>query len=753
MRRQLFTFAFYTVSLSLCLTACGESNSGGNDKDTCNPATFQPSCKNEMYQNVCKADGTLDSQKCDNGCDAKTGTCKDVDQLNCATGTNQKPYCEGNISHFCQLQQEKTLDCQALGCNPTTGACNCEEGTYDCLFGNLRQCQSNTWTVIERCGADACDAEHGKCLVDCADETYTCEKNVLKKCENKAWIDIENCQSKQCNANTQTCDTIPDGQCIEDTYACDKDNNLTYCYEGEPMELLNCGDLKCRADLGGCYDTSETCKSGYSLCDEENEEVVWVCEQGHWLYAPENECDIGEVCTDGSGGATCAAACTERCTYDGLSKIVCSETGEASEEACTLGCVNANCIDETCNPANFTKTCRTPREKLVCNGTKVQIETCGDDEMCVDGECLAANKQDVCEWSGSRCSSDKRYTQNCIDGTASGQKCDPGFACSIVEGSAKCVAAYTGSEIVNDAACTDDFMPFCNDQNQTVQCINHKISIVNCGKKLCEVSYNDPISVTCRAYTGAEKLNIGDKCNQSDTNNGTTFCYGGDIPVQCNDKGYLDPVDEDYAQGCKKLGKICAVSDVDGVPDVEVAGCYDPCAVEGAETYACVSFSGTISQLTYTCYDLGDGQLGLDSGYGLTKCPMSCVAGRCVNTVEIPHDGESCDLLENKYCINDATLVECQKKEDDEGNEYEAIGGTPCKSYEKCTTFSEVANCRQTCDAGAPDRSVCTLFLTNEYVMPQKCTAVGDGSYVYVDESFSNWTACPSGCTNGVCDD
>ena len=755
MRRHLYLFAF--CAASLCLNACGDDSSDDNNKDEqtegCNPSTFTPSCKTDMIKNVCNSNGTLGTSTCQNGCDHKTGDCKPVDALNCATGTNQKPFCDGNISHSCERQQEKSVDCGAFGCNADTGLCNCETGAFDCILGNLWKCENNTWSMAEACGNKTCDANQGLCVDGCTQDTYKCDNNSLKKCDNNTWTLVQNCGNQQCDETQKMCKPVDSATCIEDTYTCDGDL-LSYCYEGELLELIECGDLDCRADLGGCYDTSETCKSGYTSCDAEFEEVVWLCTEGHWLYAPENECFTGEVCVEGSDGATCAPACTEKCTYDGLAKIVCSDEGVATEVPCALGCQNAQCIDDTCDEASFPKTCRTPNEKLVCSGGKATAVACNDDEMCVDGECLSANKHDTCTWSGSACSADKRYTQNCIDGTASGEKCQDGFVCNVVSNTAACVPAFSGDAIVNDAACTDDFIPFCNADNQTVKCVNNKISITNCGKKLCDVSYDDPISVTCRAYTGAEKLSIGDKCNTSDTNNQTTFCYNDDIPVQCNSKGYLDPVDEDFAQGCKKLGMICAVSDADGVPGVKVAGCYDPCTVEDAKTHVCGSYGDTVYAMTYTCLDLGDGQLGLDSGYDYKVCDIACAQGECVDyTEEIPNVGESCDKSEQKnYCLNPSMLVECRDVEDASGNTSSIIAGEKCYTYEKCTTFDEVAKCRTTCRAGDADRTVCGQFLNNDVVITQKCSADESGDYVYVDDLL-NFKTCRTTCTNGVCDD
>ena len=641
-------------------------------------------------------------------------------------------------------------------CDPAQFVPSCEDASTQKI------CNADGTPGTKPC-TNGCDAATGKCR-ETVDGSKCNPAQFVPSCEDASTQKICNADgtpgtkpcTNGCDAATGKCRVVEEG-CVEDTYSCE-DNTLYYCYEGSLMDLVPCGEMKCRADLGGCYDMSVTCKSGYTGCDEEYEDIVWACVEGHWLYAPENECDLGEICTEKSGeGAVCVPACKERCTYDGLSRITCSEFGEAIEEPCALGCVNGECIDDTCQPDTFVKDCRTPRQKRVCTDGKVSFVACGDNEMCADGECRPADRTDVCDWSGSSCSADKHYTQNCVDGTASGEKCADGFFCNMVGGTATCVAAFSGDVIEDGVACTDNFIPFCNAQNQTVKCSNNKLSVVNCGKKLCEVSYGADVSVTCRAYTGAEKLSIGDKCNTSDTENGTTFCYDNDIPVQCNNKGYLNPVDEKYRQGCKKLGQICAVSDADGIEGVKVAGCYDPCFVEGSESHVCGTMNGgeTVYTLTHTCLDLGDGQLGLDSGYNHSVCDVTCVAGECVDyTEEIPNAGEACDPGKiDSYCLNDTMLVECREVVKDSG--VTVIAGEKCYAYEKCTTVNDVPKCRMTCNAGDPDRTVCETMLMNDFAVSQKCTAVGDGSYVYVDAKWGEegWTKCSSGCTSGKCDD
>ncbi len=641
-----------------------------------------------------------------------------ADECDPATYAAQCDKTDNMTQYYCSSDKKINKRSCPNGCNKETGMCvdvsenNCRAGTtivWKCSEDGKTSsgCRNNA-EATDTCNY-GCNPSTGRCNPEpCTENTYRCNDNNLQKCVSQTWTTEQECGNLSCNDSTRTCEakTNPSG-CTNNTYRCN-DNDLEFCENNTWTLKQACGDLLCDEFLEECFD--------------ENEKV-----------------------------------CTVHCDYNDLTLITCDEDNNEIYTECTVGCVNAECIDNSC-AANTPSSCRTTKERRICENGHYTTKPCEDGTLCVDGECVQTTSVDDCNWSGSICSDDNRSVKTCANGKASTTKCDDGYTCGAA---AACEKSYTGDKITSNAKCdSSKFIPFCGAvegstyEINTIECINDVITTKGCAEnRVCEVGYADN-TVSCRPKSAVERLKLGEKCSNDDKFAKTAICIDGNIPAACDSStGVLTAV-ESYKGGCKKYGMICSLTDVENAPDVYTASCFDPCDAEGIIQHACISAGDIVYQVDQRCSDLGDGQLGyVDIEGTFNPCDMECSAGKCVDyTAEIPNAGKSCDLLPNhsSYCLNSSLLVECAEYTDANDQEVSLIAGEKCYTYETCTTHDDVAKCRQNCKPGDPNRSVCQSFLLNEYSAPTVCTNV-NGTYVYVESNISEWTNCKNGCQDGKC--
>ncbi len=719
MRKYLFL-----VLCALSTTAVLGCSDDKDDAD-CDPKTYKPICTTQMMQQYCDADGKFVTSKCDNGCDNATGQCTVVGENNCAAGKFTWTCSEDHKqSNGCSMNKPYTENC-VNGCSDATGRC-------------------------------ICDAS--KCAYGCKDDG---------SCKDAPACDTTKCPDG-CNA---------DGSCVEDicAYRCDKERFIGCLHATDQAErILTCSSHEtCSVEAQGCVSKQAyECTDGDTKCASydddatlliEDEELLMICENGHWVRTIRSLCEITQSCDADSGlcvedDYTCKPGC-----FNSVTLITCNEDGEEVKTTCGNRCdPNKNaCADDTCDPATFKTTCQTVTSQMVCdtNGKLKGVDCPDDKPMCVLGECRAASAQQTTCTTGVTCSDDGRSIITCKDNEITTKECDADRACkesSDASVEPTCEKAVWESEGIK--YCDPElFASFCDKDGRPNNCVEVSQGDYEIDDTACKTNEK------CTMVGGEAKCsnewylnaNIGDKC--TDARKGTYFCKD-DVPMWCNDKGYIHAVEDD-TRTCASQGMFCAVYKDEGK---DYAGCFEPCNKAGKIT-TCIRYDAETAATIDASCELVDGKLALvlENYSNLNYCDFGCAEGKCIDyTADIENVGEACDPNEFKaYCTENGPLraVSCDPvdvvvgEEASETDPTYTINVELCYADEICRKDGYKASCQQTCTEGEIKYS-CEYFLNNYISYPSTCTRLEDGTLGYVEDKL-DFDVCDNGCddTNTKC--
>jgi len=418
--------------------------------------------------------------------------------------------------HVCQMDEDGEAYCDPTRCpagfvlcgggrciSPDSDPEFC--GSYDTCEQGVscsanQRCQKGECKEI--CGENVCVfVPHSECVSEdiagrrCGSDCVDCNENSENgKVSEYACRDSQ-CVIKECMFDHHM---TGEGTCVE--------NKNNACGSRESIDVKNCMDPKGFCVAGRCVFTE--CHEGFSL-------IMGECHQG-----TVNQC--------GQGQQNCGK------TFNGWGTGVCkNEKCEAS--SCTKGfCLNKDesiCIAGTFNIQN----CGMVGEDSIC-------VSCGDGEMCIDGECVASKCSEVpagicpaaCDES-CLCQDDKedeRCGSNCTNckmiNHVKDVTCDKG-ACNITE-------CQPGYHIVADSygmSCAINTPKACGKPNEVGKNCEPESSHV----LVSECREGECVIIVCasgyafREETQACEKNSDDCCGEACTNcerdafvNGVGFC-------------------------------------------------------------------------------------------------------------------------------------------------------------------------------------------------------------------------------------
>ena len=325
----------------------------------------------------------------------------------------------------------------------------CERGEKRCDPDDpsrIQECNETRtgWVFSEECEEDE-TCEYGVCVpAECVPGSTICTADgQIRECNESGtgYGDPHNCaEGYVCEGDTciEMICTPGESECIDmrrmricnylgTGYDIEECPDGTACAGGECIERIcephekRCdpGDLQawqqCNAS-GTAWGESHHCPSGQGCLDGLC--VARICEPGSTICAPDGrirtcnesgtawgdpeDCPDGQACFEGEcmdifctpGDSECVDPDTIR---------VCNSTGTATiEEPCGEGyvCEDDTCMLQVCIPG--LRQCAGPGAIEECNDTGTDwatVETCGADEMCLEGRCL--NDCEVAELSRS----------------------------------------------------------------------------------------------------------------------------------------------------------------------------------------------------------------------------------------------------------------------------------------------------------------------------------------------------------------
>lgn len=276
-------------------------------------------------------------------------------------------------------------------------------------------------------------------------------------------------EHRTCDGATGTCVCQPDycdveGECIADGTI--GDTGCVVCdVANDPLNwTVRAAAELCRASAGGC-DPAELCDGTSEECPADS-------------YATSGPCDDGDACTADDQchvDKSCSGTAYE-CVAPGYCETAAGAVCDGTGGCVYLADVGAACDDETdCtreDKCDGAKQCvGTPFEcapgechaSSVCDGdgclvvNKENGASCGDDDQCLDGECIdcldLTGCADLTE-DGSTCTDVACVEGHCIEVPNDSNLCDDGIDCTIDSCSfGECVVIGTSSGCFINSEC------------------------------------------------------------------------------------------------------------------------------------------------------------------------------------------------------------------------------------------------------------------------------------------------------------
>ncbi len=321
-----------------------------------------------------------------------------TDELRCQAGS---PICA--FDEACARQCEGDGGCAAdQFCDQ--GFCVgdvCLQGSRFCVGNEVRRCLDNGGgsEAVEGC---AFGCVEGACRA-CPDNL--CQRLDLPDgdhCEGDARVTCQSSQGCRLQVGGEVCEggapRCSQGGCVGCLSASDCPSVLQRCDEANRCECRH----ECEAGQVGCVDA----------------DLQWVCAEDsggcrHRVLAP---CGAQEVCDAGACVGFCPAnfcqdtGRTEGAACDGDSRVVCGQEGECGIEVERARCrgETRRCFEGSCVACNANADCRSSRQRCVDRAC-VCLDTCEQGEV----GCLLSDQRFVCEQDSEGCFF--RRTEDCGD--------------------------------------------------------------------------------------------------------------------------------------------------------------------------------------------------------------------------------------------------------------------------------------------------------------------------------------------------
>ncbi len=298
-------------------------------------------------------------ERCDDGCDAAAGACREPEPPDPCAGRDCGPCarcdrrtgacddrlpertpCDGGWCHegLC-IDPCDGLDCGPCEtCNPAAGECVIDRGAagQPCPGGICRDGECVDLCAVVVCDAcEVCDPDRGTCMADARTNGSPCSGGTCQ-----GGICHDPCAGLDCGA-CGVCDGEAGCVAVVDGLACGADRACL----GGACEPVGCV-IACEPCIDGDGDgAGEGCPAGpdcddgdrarhpgaVEQCDGEDDDCDGAVDEGH---------RVGEVCVDGRG--RCEAEGTMRCLADGTSACDARPGAPAEGESC-------NGVDDDCD--------------------------------------------------------------------------------------------------------------------------------------------------------------------------------------------------------------------------------------------------------------------------------------------------------------------------------------------------------------------------------------------------------------------
>ena len=565
----------------------------------------------------------------------------------CYAGNTQKFTCTCNLTEAICNASGKSFDSSTCTCKNCTDTCGSNGWVTSCTEGCSGDYAVTCTNKGSKCGSTCfvenktlCDngCSNGSCdncTDTCSNHTWEssctpgCDGDYAVSCDNKGTVCGTTCYTKtktycengcsngSCNGCTDTCSNHTwESSCTpgcDGDYAVSCDNKGTVCgttcYTKTKTYCENgCSNGSCN----GCTDTCSNhtwessctpgCDGDYAVtCDNKGAVCGTTCYTKTKTYCA-NGCKNGSCEADTCAKHDWVTSCTEGC--NGNKKVTCTNKGtiggstcyEKSEQTCTNGCSNGECLGctDTCAKHYWVTDCTAG-----CNGSyKVTCETkskvcdtqCYNKTEtycsagCSNGECEA----DTCakhNWETSctpGCNGDYKVT--CTDkGTIGGQKC-------YVKTETKCDYGCSNGECEADTCGKHNWLTSCSkgceDDDYKVICIDKgTIGGQKCYEKTrtyCEYGcsggecepetcYDHYWATSCTPGCSGNDLITcidkgtlnGQKCYQKTTTKCDNGCENGECKAACTDTCANHSWETSCTKGCNGNYKVtCETKDV-----------------------------------------------------------------------------------------------------------------------------------------------------------------------------------------------
>lgn len=583
-------------------------------------------------------------------------------------------------------------DCASSECNDGVCGSECQDGFANCDQDNSNECEVNTRTDLENCGAcgNACDLPHavaecsaGECRIvedGCEPGYFDCNGDPEDGCEIHLETNRRHCGAcnKACNDINGTPSCVA-GECQitckEGFEDCD-DNRDNGCEVNLNSSVRNCGECgeicsampgnsaKCTA--GVCGETP--CPAGKGDCEED----------------PQNVCETtltNDVKNCGGCGIECVAANADVACVNSQCVITSCKPGYAD---CNGGYANGCETDTTTSLSHCGgcgKTCSVDNGSPKCEDGSCEVSSCSGTFRDCDGDpkngCeinIATNTQNCggCGAAGNNCATKyPNATSTCVAGACTAPTCKPGWGdCSggttdgcetnttnsgLHCGGCNQVCSTSASAHVTSNACSNSQCnPVCSPEYAS--CDNNKLNG-------CEVS------------TGDDEANCGGcglTCSTAPSAHVTAnLCTGGDCSPTCagtyrncdgNGRNGCEVDSATNASHCGACGRVCSTAASAHVSSNQCsggncnpvcAGLYDDCdgnPQNGCETSVaadknncggCDIVCGTQNASSTTCSS-GTCNPTCNAGWGKCASPeLGCVTP-LGTTSNCSKCGESC---------------------------------------------------------------------------------------------------------------
>lgn len=391
-------------ALAIGLAACDSDD----DKGAKTTTTCSPRCSEAGEAISCDANGEEVINKCDNGCDSTTNTCKESEVATCSH-TGDKCL-DGSIVTCVNGTVTKTVSCGTLGCDASTNTCiqaTCNAGELQCANNKLQKCENNAWVDQETCefgcSNKACNQDPDKSTKEgdsCDVETYieSCNENTIYYCNGEEVTAID-CESDTCALSKDNMAFCYSGSCTADRIGCE-----TVTSDGESANFATY--YQCEALADG---TQAARMVSYAQCDGSCTESVG-CEGGTYTKGGKaGESCFPDIYTDSCSSENAVLSC-DTYTYS-VESLTCESDSPCAVSAdgyadCATSCQQGDADIKVCSSFySVTQSCMATSDGKYAYFMS-DYEVC--DNHCKDGACV----DKILDKEGESCDSSS-YADTC----------------------------------------------------------------------------------------------------------------------------------------------------------------------------------------------------------------------------------------------------------------------------------------------------------------------------------------------------